>query len=124
MKKILFFFLPCLLFAGQLHFNSLETTLLMKKERKPVNVELSVVLQGRDIEQHDVELMDVVQTAVGSFWAETLLTSQGKAQFKKMVIDLADKQYGIEVDFVFIQNIRLETDTLEKCLELIRELPR
>ncbi|WP_300366051.1 hypothetical protein [Hydrogenimonas sp.] len=124
MKKILFFFLPCLLFAGQLHLDNLETTLLMKKERKPVNVELSVVLQGRDIEQHDVELMDVVQTAVGSFWAETLLTSQGKAQFKKMVIDLADKQYGIEVDFVFIQNIRLETDTLEKCLELIRELPR
>ncbi len=124
MKNLLFLliFSP-LLFAGQLHLENLETTLLQKKEREPVNVELSIVLQGRDVEQNEVQLMDVIQTALGSFWAETLLTSQGKMQFKKSVIDLADKQYGIEVDFVYIQNIRLETDTLEKCLELIKQMP-
>jgi hypothetical protein len=27
-------------------------------------------------------------------------TTRGKERFKKMVIDLADKKYGIEVDFV------------------------
>ncbi|WP_300362643.1 hypothetical protein [Hydrogenimonas sp.] len=124
MKKILLSLLvPLLLFAGQLHLDRLETTVLQKKNGEPVNVELSLVLQGRDIERNEIQLMDVVQTALGSFWAETLLTSQGKAKFKKMIIELADKQYGIEVDFVYIQNIRLQTETLEKCLELIRQKP-
>ncbi len=124
MKKILLSLLvPFLLFAGQLHLDRLETTFLQKKNGEPVNVELSLVLQGRDIERNEIQLMDVVQTALGSFWAETLLTSQGKAKFKKMIIELADKQYGIEVDFVYIQNIRLQTETLEKCLELIRQKP-
>jgi secreted protein with Ig-like and vWFA domain len=114
---------PLFLFSGQLHLDRLETTVLQKKSGEPINVELSVVLQGRDVEQNEVQLMDVVQTALGSFWAETLLTAQGKAQFKKMVIDLADRQYGIEVDFVYLQNIRVETDTLQKCLELIKSHP-
>ncbi|WP_201352932.1 hypothetical protein [Hydrogenimonas urashimensis] len=125
MKTVLLMLsLALALCAGELHIDHLETTVLEKKSGKPVNVELSIVLQGRDIQQSEVALMDVIQTAVGSFWAETLVTSRGKAQFKKMVVELADRQYGIEIDFVYIQNIRIETDTLEKCLELIRKIPR
>ncbi|BDY12177.1 hypothetical protein [Hydrogenimonas cancrithermarum] len=124
-KSILAIFLLNLsLFAGMLSFDHIETTLLLKKERTPVNVEISLVLQGRDIEENEIQLMDVVQTAVGSFWAETLVTSSGKEQFKKMIIDLADKKYGIEVDFVYLQNIKIETCTLEKIRQILNNARR
>ncbi|WP_353662311.1 hypothetical protein [Hydrogenimonas sp. SS33] len=123
MKKIVLLLLSTLLLsAGELDFNNIETTVLMKKEQEPVNVALSLVLQGRDVSDATrFKLMDVVQTALGSLWAETLVTAQGKTQLKKMIIKLADSQYGIEVDFVYILDVRLQIDTLKKCLELIKE---
>lgn len=112
------------LMAGELDFDDIETTVLMKKDREPVNVHLSLVLQGRDVSQASrYQLMDVVQSVVGGLWAETLVTSQGKAELKKRIVALADRQYGLEVDFVYILNVRLEVDTLQKCLELIKAKP-
>lgn len=125
MKKIsIFLLLAITVFAGQLRFGDIETTILSKKTGEPVNVELSLVLQGRDMEQSSVELMDVVQSAIGSFWAETLVTTQGKEQFKRMIISLADKKYGIEVDFVYILNVKVDTCTLEKIRELLNSVRR
>ena len=112
------------LMAGELDFNDIETTVLMKKDHEPVNVHISLVLQGRDVSQVSrYQLMDVVQTVVGGFWAETLVTSQGKVELKKRIVALADSQYGLEVDFVYILNVRVEVDTLQKCLELIKAKP-
>ncbi|WP_456452993.1 hypothetical protein [Hydrogenimonas sp.] len=111
------------LHAGELRLERMETTLLQKRDKRPVAVELSVVLQGRDVgEASRLQLMDVVQTVLGGFWAETLVTATGKEAFKKRVIAQADSRYGLEVDFVYILNVRIETDTLERCLELIKEM--
>jgi len=107
------------IFADRLRFDDIETTILSKKSGEPVNIELSLVLQGRDIGQSDVELMDVIQSVVGRFWAETLVTSQGKESFKKSVVAVADKKYGIEVDFVYIVNVKVQTCTLERLKELL-----
>ncbi len=120
MKKscIILLLLVSFLFADRLRFDDIETSILSKKSGEPVNIELSLVLQGRDIAQSRVELMDIIQSVVGGFWAETLVTSQGKESFKKSVIAVADKKYGIEVDFVYILNVKVQTCTLEKLKEL------
>ncbi|WP_457593248.1 hypothetical protein [Hydrogenimonas sp.] len=125
MKKILLSLLLTLpLFAQMLHFDHIETTLLLKKDRSPVNAEISLVLQGRDLKENEIQLMDVIQTVIGSFWAETVVTTDGKERLKKMIIDLADKKYGIEVDFVYIGNIRIEMCTLEKLREIFNSVRR
>jgi flagellar basal body-associated protein FliL len=121
MKKIFLLLLINLsLYAELLKFDQINTSILSKKDNSYTNVELSLVLKGRDIKDQKIELMDVLQTVIGSFWAEVLITAKGKEQFKKMIINLADKQYGVEVDFVYIQNIRIVTDPLEECRELLK----
>jgi len=121
MKKLLFLlFINLSLYATLIKFDQIDTSILLKKDNSFTNVNLSIALQGRDLEEHKVELMDVIQTAIGSFWAEVLITAKGKEDFKKMIINLADKQYGIGVDFVYIKNIRIETDPFKKCRELLK----
>jgi hypothetical protein len=122
-KYLLFFSLiPLLLFSGELRLESYKTTLPSIHHGKPVNVDLSIVLQGRDVDtQNEDALMDVLQTALGSLNAETLLTTQGKNHLKKKVIELADKVYGLEVDFVYIRNVRIELCTLERIRELLKK---
>ena len=88
----------------------MNTSILSKKVNSYVNVKLSIALQGRDLAEHKIELMDVVQTAFGNFWVEELITAKGKESFKKIIVNIADKQYGVGVDFVYIKNIRIETD--------------
>jgi len=108
------------LYADLLTFDQINTSILSKKDSSYVNINISIALQGRDIAEHEIELMDVVQTAIGNFWAEVLITAKGKERFKKIILNRADKQYGIEVDFVYIKNIRIETDPLKKCQELLK----
>ncbi len=122
-KPLLFSFLTLTaLSAGQLQIDHMETSLLQKSDKEPVNVDLSLVLQGRDVSDATrLQLMDVVQTVLGGIWAETLVTATGKQTFKKRVIAQADSRYGLEVDFVYILNVHVETATLQRCLELIRE---
>ncbi len=109
------------LFADRLSFDDIETSILSKKSGEPVNIELSLVLEGRDISQNRVQLMDTIQSVVGGFWAETLVTSQGKESFKKSVVAVADKKYGIEVDYVYILNLKVQTCTLEKLKQLLEK---
>ncbi|BBG65540.1 putative periplasmic protein [Hydrogenimonas sp.] len=111
------------LFAGQISFGDIDTTVLSKKSGEPVNIKISLVLQGRDIEENRIALMDVIQSALGSFWAETLVTAPGKEEFKKRVVSLADKKYGIEVDFVYITNLKIDTCTLQKLRKLLKGRP-
>ncbi len=113
--------LSLFLFSGELRFDSIKTTLLSQRDNKPVNVDISIVLQGRDVDKKsEDQLMDALQTALGSMSAEKLLTAQGKQALKKRVIELADKEYGLEVDFVYIKNVRIELCTLEKIREILK----
>ena len=122
MKKILLLlFFTYLLLADTLTIDRLETTLPQKGGKGPINVDISLVLQGRDLAQNRYRLMDVIQTALGRLDADTLLTARGKKALKKSIIQTADNKYGIEVDFVFIQNVQLQLDTLERCFDLLKE---
>jgi len=113
--------LSLFLFSGEIRFDSIKTTLLSQRDNKPVNVDISIVLQGRDVDKKsEDQLMDALQTALGSMSAEKLLTAQGKQALKKRVIELADKEYGLEVDFVYIKNVRIELCTLEKIREILK----
>ncbi len=109
------------IFADRLSFDDIETSILSKKSGEPIAIELSLVLEGRDISQSRVQLMDTIQSVVGGFWAETLVTSQGKESFKKSVVAVADKKYGIEVDYVYILNLKVQTCTLEKLKQLLEK---
>ncbi len=117
---ILSLLLLCTLFGDRLTIDRLRTTLPDNRQKDLINADISLVLEGRDLKTERFKVMDVIQAALGRYDAQSLLTSQGKDHFKKDIVDLADKRYGIEIDFVYIQNIRLEIDTLQRCLELIR----
>ena len=110
-----------LLFADRLTIERMDTTLPHRQRNEPVDVSISLVVEGRDLKDERYKIIDVIQTALGRFDAYTLIKAQGKEALKSAIVDLADKRYGIEIDFVYIQNIRLETDTLRRCWELIHE---
>ena len=121
MKKVLLtLLLTTLLVADTLTVDHLKTTLPQKGRKGPINADISLVLQGRDLAQNRYRLMDVIQMALGQLDADTLLTARGKKALKKMIVNLADTKYGIEVDFVYIQNVQLQLDTLQRCFELIQ----
>ncbi|GEM_PF-1348721 len=122
MKKILLLLVfSTLIFADILTIDHLQTTLPQKGRKGPINADISLVLQGRDLAQNRYQLMDVIQTALGGLDADTLLTARGKKALKKSIIQMADDKYGIEVDFVYIQNVQLQLDTLERCFDLLKE---
>ena len=122
MKKfLLLLVLATLLFADTLPIDHLITTLPQKGHKEPINVDISLVLQGRDLAQNRYQLMDVIQTALGQFDADTLLTARGKKALKKAIIQMADNKYGIEIDFVYIQNVQLQFDTLQRCFDLLQK---
>ena len=121
MKKLLFLLLINLsLYADLFTFDQMNTSILSKKINSYVNINISIALQGSDLAEHKIELMDVVQTAIGNFLVEELITAKGKESFKKIIVNIADKEYGIGVDFVYIKNIHIETDPFEKCRELLK----
>ena len=121
MKKVLLtLLLTTLLVADTLTIDHLQTTLPQKGHQGAIDADISLVLQGRDLAKNRYRLMDVIQMALGSLDADTLLTARGKKALKKMIVNFADSRYGIEVDFVYIQNVQLRLDTLQRCYELFK----
>ncbi|NPA28767.1 MAG: hypothetical protein GXO33_01120 [Epsilonproteobacteria bacterium] len=114
---------PLFLVADTLTFEHIETTLLSQKEHLPVTVELSLALEGDNLAKERLRLMDVIQTALGAFWAESLATAEGKARLKAAIVKLAGERYNVGVDFVYLTALRVDTDSLLRCRKLLENLP-
>ncbi|WP_024955963.1 flagellar basal body-associated FliL family protein [Sulfurospirillum arcachonense] len=118
MKKILFILLfSCLYLQAEdiLRVDEFEVSLFSKVSKSSVQVESSMIFEGRDVQEYDFKIIDALNVVIGSFYVENLLTSQGKEGLKKAIIEYTKNKYAIDIDHVYIQklNIKQEASTQE-----------
>jgi len=126
MKKILLI----LLFSGlflqaeeTLHVDGFEVSLFSKLSKAPVQVETSMIFEGRDVEAYDFKIIDALNVVIGSFYAENLLTSKGKEGLKEAIINYTSDKYAIDIDHIYIQKLNIVKAITAKIIidELRRE---
>jgi hypothetical protein len=118
MRKILsLLLLSVLLLQAEetLHVSEFEVSLFSKFSKEPVQLETSMIFEGRDVEVYDFKIIDALNVVIGSFYAENLLTSKGKEGLKQAIINYTRDKYGIDIDHVYIQklNIKKESSTYD-----------
>lgn len=110
MKKILAIVtLLCTLLSAEeiLHVSDFEVSLFSKIEEAPVQVNASIIFEGRDVEIYDFKIIDTLNVVISSFYAENLLTSKGKQSLKEAMKNYARDRYAIDIDAVYIQKLHV-----------------
>ena len=118
MRKILSLLLLCVLLLqaeDTLYVSEFEVSLFSKLSKKPVQLETSIIFEGRDVEAYDFKIIDALNVVIGSFYAENLLTSKGKEGLKQAITNYTRDKYSIDIDHIYIQklNIKREASTYE-----------
>ena len=126
MRKILFILLLsvlCLQADETLHVNEFEVSLFSKLSKEPVQLETSLIFEGRDVEVYDFKIIDALNVVIGSFYAEDLLTSKGKEGLKQAIINYTSDKHSIDIDHIYIQKLNIIKDVTAKIIidELRRE---
>jgi len=119
---ILFFITTSLLAEETLHVNNFEVSLFSKLSKEPVQISASIIFEGRDVEAYDFKIIDALNVVVSSFYAENLLTSQGKEGLKKALITYTRDKYSIDIDYIYIQKLNIVKNiTASIILEELRK---
>ena len=118
MHKIFSLLLLCVLLLQAeetLHVSQFEVSLFSKLSKEPVQLETSMIFEGRDVEVYDFKIIDALNVVIGSFFAENLLTSKGKEGLKQAITNYTSDKYGIDIDNIYIQklNIKKESSTYD-----------
>ena len=118
MRKIFFILLLSILLLQAdetLYVSEFEVSIFSKLSSEPVQVETSLIFEGRDVEVYDFKIIDALNVVIGSFYAENLLTSKGKESLKQAIINYTSDKYGVDIDHVYIQklNIKKEPSTYD-----------
>lgn len=87
--------------------DNFEVSLFSKLAKEPVQIETSMIFEGRDIEVEDYKIIDALNIVISSFYAENLLTSQGKEGLKKAIINYTKDKYSIGIDAIYIQKLNI-----------------
>lgn len=87
--------------------DNFEVSLFSKLAKEPVQIETSMIFEGRDIEVEDYKIIDALNVVISSFYAENLLTSQGKEGLKKAIINYTKDKYSIGIDEIYIQKLNI-----------------
>jgi hypothetical protein len=124
-SKIFMGLLICISFLNAdeiLRIDDFEVTLFSKINKSQQNIELSMVIEGRDVEVYDFKIIDALNVVIGSFYAEDLMMSKGKEALKQALINYALKKYSIDIDNVYIQKLSMLDNVGAK--EIINELEK
>ncbi|WP_458699467.1 flagellar basal body-associated FliL family protein [Sulfurospirillum sp. 1307] len=124
-SKIFMGLLICISFLNAdeiLRIDDFEVTLFSKINKSQQNIELSMVIEGRDVEVYDFKIIDALNVVIGSFYAEDLMMSKGKEALKQALINYALKKYSIDIDNVYIQKLSMLDNVSAK--EIINELEK
>ncbi|WP_331773836.1 flagellar basal body-associated FliL family protein [Sulfurospirillum sp. 1612] len=108
MKKIMIFLVLCAtvgLYAQMLHVDDFSSEVFSKVKKKPVSISISLVFDGRDVEEEHYKIIDALNIIIGSFYFEDLVTSQGKENMKKAIIKYCSNKYGVDIDHIYIQKM-------------------
>ncbi len=108
MKKILLFMaLTIFLFAQTLDINNFTTDIFSKIDKTPKEVSLSLIIEGRYVKDENYKIIDALNVVIGSFYVENLITSKGKEDFKKLLIEYSAKKYSVDIDNIYIQKFEI-----------------
>ena len=110
LRKILFslILLSSVLFAEEtLQVNNFEVSLFSKLSKKTVQLETSMIFEGRDVEIEDYKIIDALNVVISSFYVENLLTSKGKEGLKQAIINYTKDKYSLGIDEIYIQKLNV-----------------
>lgn len=121
-KLFILLFLGNLLCAQTLFLENFESDLYSKKANFEIRkVKLDLRIEGRHVEDESFKIVDALNIVIGSFYAEDLLTSKGKSALKETLQTFSSKEYGIDIDTVYILSLKLvdtaATDEIVKALK-------
>ncbi len=119
---ILFFSFLCLQAEDTLQVSNFEVSIFSKLSKKPVQIEASMIFEGRDVEVYDFKIIDALNVIIGSFYAESLLTSKGKEGLKQALINYTRDKYSIDIDHIYIQKLNIKKDMSNyEIIELMKK---
>lgn len=115
MKKIIFILLLVVagLSAQMLNIDDFSTEVFSKVTKKPVTVNLKMMVEGRYVEDESYKIIDSLNIVIGSFYLEDLLTSQGKIKLKETLKSYATHKYSVDIDNIYIQKLETQPNTQE-----------
>lgn len=114
----LVFLLGSVLFSADesLFVEDFRVSVFSKFSKHPLEIETSILFEGRDVEEYDFKIIDTLNVVIGSFYAEDLLTSKGKETFKSGLIKYTSDKYSIDIDNVYIQKLNIYKETTAKLI--------
>jgi len=125
MRKILFILLFSVVFLQAeetLRVDNFEVSIFSKLSKEPVQIETSMIFEGRDVEVYDFKIIDSLNVVIGSFYAESLLTSKGKEGLKQALINYSSDKYGIDIDHIYIQKLNIKKNLSNNdIIELMKQ---
>ena len=115
MKKIIFILLVVVanLSAQMLNIDDFSSELFSKVTKKPVTINLSMMVEGRYVEDESYKIIDALNIVIGSFYLEDLLTSQGKIKLKETLKSYTTSKYSVDIDNIYIQKLQTKPNTQE-----------
>ena len=87
--------------------NSFETDVL-NKQGKIVSVETSFRIEGRDLADEKYKIMDSLHIVIGGYTLNDLITSRGKRWLKTEFIKVMDKEYGVDIEAIYISKFKVK----------------
>ena len=124
MKKIILL-TTCFLtiFAQTLQVNHFSTDIFSSVSKELKKVDLSLMIEGRYVEDEKYKVIDALNVVIGSFYVETLATSQGKESLKKLLKEYSAKKHDVDIDDVYILNFQVDEGKTSFSLdELVKRL--
>ena len=123
MKKIIFLLVSVLFLEAQtLHIEHFTTDIFSSTSKELEKVNMSLVIEGRYVEDENFKVIDTLNVVIGSFYIENLATSQGKENLKKLLIKYSAKKYGVDIDEIYILNFSVEKNRAFDIDELIKRM--
>ena len=121
-KLIIIFLLFSNLFSQMIDIDSFITDIYSKKDGKLKKITISLLVEGRYVEENRHKIVDALNVVISSFFLEELFTSKGKISLKDLLKNYALKKHSVEIDMVFIKRIYINEDlTIEKVIEAIKK---
>ncbi|CUU88209.1 putative periplasmic protein [Campylobacter hyointestinalis] len=124
MKKFILMFMLCqAVFGGSLVINDFQSDLYSKagaNNMKKITMNLELITRYESVDK--APIYDAINVIVSSFYVEDMMTSLGKENFKKTLIQYASKKYGIDIDEVYIISLKTINEIdIEKIIKAIKD---
>ena len=97
------------LWAETISIDHFRANVFSKAEKKPVDVNLSIVVEGADVKKNEHKVIDTLNIVIGSYYSEDLVTSRGKELLKATMVAYAKKTHNLVIDSVFIKELVVKT---------------